>query len=454
MIVFKGWTITARGMLAQQYDNLTRRLDVEGDLPEGWSWSALVEVGDYFDILALEPTETGAGVTLTREQLAVPGYYVIQIRGNRGEEVRHTNKTRIYVADTLSGDAVWPEVPSEFSQIEQRVVTAGAAAEAAATRAEAAAVHAPTLSESDTWLVWDPERGEYVDTGVYSGGNAPAIDPETKHWVIGGADTGVSAEGLPGPAGEAGPQGPQGVPGPTGPQGPQGPQGETGPVGPAGADGADGADGEDYTLTDTDKHEIAEMAAELVPTSGPDPSLGVTGATVGQIVQVSAVDDAGKPTAWVPVDMPSGDGEENWELIGTVEITEEISAIELSKDLSGAPFELRKLAVYAPLSVKASQKGQLFFYLYQGNSVRMAFTSDNSVLSDTTVKSVWAEFESFGQYWRENLATSSYDITKVMSTLNGIRISESTGQPVNKVYIQPQYGTFTAGTFYFYGVRA
>lgn len=474
MIVFKDWQITARGVLAQQYDNLTRRLDVEGDLPEGWSWSALVEVGDYFDILALEPTETGAGVTLTREQLAVPGYYVIQLKATRGDEVRHTNKTRIYVADTLSGDAIWPEVPSEFSRIEQRVVTAGAAAEAAATRAEAAAVHAPTLSESDTWLVWDPERGEYVDTGVYSGGNAPTIDPETKHWVIGGADTGVSAEGLPGPAGEPGPQGPQGVPGPTGPtgatgpQGPQGPQGETGPAGAPGKDGAKGDKGdkgdtgakgdkgEDYTLTDTDKQEIAELAAELVPSSGPDPSLGVTGAEVGQIVQVSAVDEDGKPTAWVPVDMPSGGGEstESWELIGTVEVTEDVSAIELSEDLSGASFELRRVAVYAPLTVTASQSGQLFFNLYQGDSVCMKFTANNSAISDITVKSVWAEFESFGQYWRECLSTSSYDITNVMNGLNGMRISKSNGQPVNKVMIKPQYGTFTAGTFYIYGVRA
>lgn len=227
MIRFDNWQLTAQGVLAQQYDNLTRRLDVEGDLPEGWSWSALVEVGNYFDILALDPTKTGAGVTLTRDQLAVPGYYTIQLRGIRGEEVRHTNKTRLYVAESLSGDAVWPEVPSEFSQIEQRVVSAGAAAEAAADRAEAAAVHAPTLSESDTWLVWDPERGEYVDTGVYSGGNAPGIDPETKHWILGGEDTGVSAEGLPGPAGPDGPPGPQGAPGP---QGPPGERGEGVPV--------------------------------------------------------------------------------------------------------------------------------------------------------------------------------------------------------------------------------
>lgn len=36
----------------------------------------------------------------------------------------------------------------------------------AADRAEAAAVNPPTISDDDTWLVWDFEKGEYVDTGV------------------------------------------------------------------------------------------------------------------------------------------------------------------------------------------------------------------------------------------------------------------------------------------------
>lgn len=157
----------------------------------------------------------------------------------------------------------------------------------------------------------------------------------------------------------------------------------------------------------------------------------------------------------VKVEIPASGGcNESWELIGTAEVTEAVSAIELSEDLSGAPFELKKLVVYAPLGVKASQKGQLFFYLYQGDSVCMAFTSDNSAISDTVVKSVWAEFESFGQYWREFLATSTYDVTGVMSGLNGTRTSKSNGQPVNKVLVRPQYGTLTAGTFYIYGVRS
>lgn len=50
--------------------------------------------------------------------------------------------------------------------------------------------------------------------------------------------------------------------------------------------------------------------------SGTDLSLGVTGATVGQIAKISAVDDSGKPTAWEAVDMPSGGGDEtNFQLV-------------------------------------------------------------------------------------------------------------------------------------------
>lgn len=42
------------------------------------------------------------------------------------------------------------------------------------------------------------------------------------------------------------------------------------------------------------------------PSGGTDKSLGITSATVGQIAKITAVDSAGKPTAWEPVNMPSG----------------------------------------------------------------------------------------------------------------------------------------------------
>ena len=67
--------------------------------------------------------------------------------------------------------------------------------------------------------------------------------------------------------------------------GPAGEKGDPGPVGPKGADGKDGA------------------------------GMDVTGAKVGQIAKITAVDSAGKPTAWEAVDMPSGGGGGHWETV-------------------------------------------------------------------------------------------------------------------------------------------
>lgn len=50
--------------------------------------------------------------------------------------------------------------------------------------------------------------------------------------------------------------------------------------------------------------------------------LDVTGATVGQTVKISAVDDNGVPTAWVPVDMASGGEEKPLTLIADVVISD------------------------------------------------------------------------------------------------------------------------------------
>lgn len=47
------------------------------------------------------------------------------------------------------------------------------------------------------------------------------------------------------------------------------------------------------------------------------PSLGITGAEVGQTVKITAVDDNGRPTAWEPVTL--GD---KWELLGTLDFSE------------------------------------------------------------------------------------------------------------------------------------
>lgn len=107
----------------------------------------------------------------------------------------------------------------------------------------------------------DGEKGAQGTPG--QPGITPHIDSTTKRWMIGETDTGIAAEGTPGPRGE---QGPKGDPGTTGPKGEQGIQGPKGDPGPAGTNGKDGTDGvsptvvvasntaTEYKLTITDKN--------------------------------------------------------------------------------------------------------------------------------------------------------------------------------------------------------
>ena len=108
-----------------------------------------------------------------------------------------------------------------------------------------------------------------------------------------------------------GPPGPQGPKGDTGGTGPQGPKGDTGPQGPKGDTGATGPQG-----LKGDKGDAGPQGpqGEQGPAGVADISLSVTGATVGQIAKITAVDDSGKPTAWEAVDMPSGGGG-HWETV-------------------------------------------------------------------------------------------------------------------------------------------
>lgn len=59
----------------------------------------------------------------------------------------------------------------------QAAIDAAKTATDAADNATAAASHQPTISSAGTWLVWDAEHGEYVDTGVAAQGvcNSDAV---------------------------------------------------------------------------------------------------------------------------------------------------------------------------------------------------------------------------------------------------------------------------------------
>ena len=125
-------------------------------------------------------------------------------------------------------------------------------------------------------------------------------------------DTGATGQqgeqGEQGPKGDTGDVGPQGPKGDTGPQGPKGDTGATGATGPRGLKGEKGDNGDpgiviSATQPTAESHPVwINPEGEASPAGGTDISLGVTGATVGQIAKITAVDDSGKPTAWEAVD--------------------------------------------------------------------------------------------------------------------------------------------------------
>lgn len=108
---------------------------------------------------------------------------------------------------------------------------------------------------------------------------------------------------LKGEKGDAGAQGATGPRGPQGEKGEQGPKGDTGPAGADGKPGADGDPGEKGEKGDTGPQGPQGPKGDIGPAGA---GLDVTGASVGQIAKIAAVDDAGKPTAWEAVDIPTG----------------------------------------------------------------------------------------------------------------------------------------------------
>ena len=105
---------------------------------------------------------------------------------------------------------------------------------------------------------------------------------------------------------------------------------------------------------------------------GTDLALGITGATVGQIAKITAVDSAGKPTAWTPVDMPGGGAsEEEYELIRAITIAdgaEESNTLTINTDESGNPFSLKKAKIFGifPAYTGESTKPTFSFFMLNG----------------------------------------------------------------------------------------
>lgn len=127
----------------------------------------------------------------------------------------------------------------------------------------------------------------------------------------------------------------------------------------------------EQTLTDTQKKQARANIGAI------SKSLGLTGATVGKTVKISAVDSNGAPTAWEPVDMVKGDpGKSAYQYAqdGGYTGTEADFTAKLGQEtLSGTTDDLTPAQVYAAVSAGRPVKVQ-----YTSNSYGvLLFTAFN-----------------------------------------------------------------------------
>lgn len=158
----------------------------------------------------------------------------------------------------------------------------------------------------------------------------------------------IAVADLKGDKGDPGPQGSKGDPGAKGDPGEKGDMGATGPAGPQGPAGTPGKDG-----------------------AGMD----ITGAKIGQIAKITAVDASGVPTAWSPVDMPSGGGihDVSWRAWDNVVVPEGgLNAFDFTTLASGeklSDHQVKGMFIYSPSAVSAAEGDQTATLTVNGDYV-------------------------------------------------------------------------------------
>ena len=322
--------------------------------------------------------------------------------------------------------------------------------------------HPSILGQNGYWLIWDTNSGSYVESelplpAVSVGPQGPQGEKGDKGDAFTYADFtadqlaalkgekgDTGATGLPGPKGEQGPKGdtgetgPQGPKGDTGDTGPQGPKGDTGPQGPKGDTGATGATGPQGPKGDKGDTGPQGPQGEQGPAGVADISLSVTGATVGQIAKITAVDDMGKPTAWEAVDMPRGGG--HWEtVLDTVWEQDVIHPTAYDAETSiftCAEGELNNLELNKEYAFfqQCAKEGAAYNTIQSYDNIKVTKLSDTTFYSDATLPTTFVPTNvKFSR--GACLAITDIDAKKIRLTLDG------QFKPTATRYDRPFYGT-------------
>ena len=228
ILIFADWKLSPQrgASLGHQYDNLTSELIVQGDLPEGWEWDVLVNAGGNGDTWHLTPGDGQASIALTEDNLSVEGEYYLQLRGIKGELVRHTNIVTAHNFRSLSGAGQWPTLPTEWIQAEKDIKELNA--------------HPPVPGEDGYWQLWDLSTHSYQPSQLVvpglsvQAGTVTTLEPDAPATVkvVGDGPDYKFNFGIP-----------QGKPGT------DGAPGKDGAPGRDGTDGAPGKDGQTPTIS-------------------------------------------------------------------------------------------------------------------------------------------------------------------------------------------------------------
>lgn len=123
--------------------------------------------GELYPVI-VNATESPIVWRPTATDTAVAGKGAIEVRITSGDVLGKSCTIRTAVAPALGAAGESPAAPAP--DWAQTVAENAASAAAAAEKAEAASTHMPQISASKTWLVWDADAGEYVDSGVSAAG--------------------------------------------------------------------------------------------------------------------------------------------------------------------------------------------------------------------------------------------------------------------------------------------
>lgn len=231
-----------------------------------------------------------------------------------------------------------------------------------------------------------------------------------------------------------------------------------------------------------DPDDIAKAVADYLaahPIEETDPTVpewakaAITGATVGQIAKIAAVDTDGVPTAWSPVDMPSGEGtsEASWHAWDNIIVPEGgLNAFDFTTLASGEKLpdhQIKGMFIYSPFVSSATESEQtatltvngdyifnletfgragsgylrILLMVENGQLVVRYYkrdTDDFVVFPATTVALNSQDLHPFGAISKGSVSVIGYGKTlKVFNQIQSVRI-ESSGQVLKGVEFDVQ----------------